>query len=38
MTILTLLTLFVGAGVETAVGYEYAAALTAGVFAGSLLW
>ena len=38
MTILTFLALFVGAGVGTAAGYEYAAALTAGVFAGSLLW
>lgn len=38
MTILTFLALFVGAGVGMAASYEYAAALTAGVFAGSFLW
>jgi putative LysE/RhtB family amino acid efflux pump len=38
MTILTFLALFVGAGVGLAAGYEYSAALTAGVFAGSLAW
>lgn len=37
MTIVTFLALFVGAGVGTA-GYEYAAVLTIGVFAGSFLW
>lgn len=38
MTILTFLALFVGAGVGLTMGYEYSAALTGGVFAGSLAW
>ncbi len=38
MTILTFLALFVGAGVGMAGSYEYSAALTFGVFAGSFLW
>lgn len=37
MTIVTFLALFVGAGVGAA-GYDHSAALTLGVFAGSLLW
>ena len=38
MTILTFLALFVGARVGLTAGYEAPAALTLGVFAGSLLW
>jgi putative LysE/RhtB family amino acid efflux pump len=38
MTILTFLALFVGAGVGLTASYAYSAALTLGVFAGSLLW
>jgi len=38
MTIVTFLALFVGAGVGMTQSYEYATALTLGVFAGSFLW
>ncbi|MGE4062791.1 MAG: LysE family translocator [Rhodospirillaceae bacterium] len=37
MTIITFLALFAGAGAGMA-GYDFSAALTAGVFAGSFLW